>query len=177
MGSQEGKPNPIIFTSGTFDFLHAGHIAYLHAAAHLEITGDRKKAPCSLVVGINSDESVSKYKKPNVVIRPFNKIEDRMKAVAALGCVDFVFPFDEVNNNTNIKELKPKYYAKGGDYTKEELSSTPLVESYGGEVVILPFEGGYSTTGMIERLVDEARILREGNEGKLTLPGVRRKLS
>ena len=155
LSSQKGKPAAIIFTSGAFDLIHPGHIEYLHSAALIE--GDVNEARCPLVVGVNTDDSVRSYKKPNVVDRPFNTLEYRMQAVAALGCVDFVFPFEEKNNNTNIEKLKPKYYVKGGDYTKDKLSSAPLVESYGGSVAIIPIVADYSTTNIMRRLVSEAR--------------------
>ena len=159
MGSQKDKPAPIIFTSGVFDIVHPGHITYLYDAAGIE--ENTNKYPCSLVVGVNSDESVRQYKPDSVVKRPFNHLAYRMECVAALGCVDFVFPFDEANNQVNIKELRPKYYVKGGDYTKEDLSSTPIVEAYGGEVVIIPITKNYSTTKTMERLANEARELQD----------------
>ena len=160
MGSQQNKPAPIIFTSGAFDILHPGHISYLHDAAHIE--GDQK-APCSLVVGVNSDASIRQYKPSRVVRRPFNGLQYRMACIAALGCVDFVFSFDEPNNATNIEILRPKYYVKGGDYTKSDLASAPTVEAYGGQVVIIPIKEDYSTTRIMERMLNEARNLREGN--------------
>lgn len=165
MGSQTGKFSPIIFTSGAFDILHPGHIDYLHKAAALEreIEGNTVKAPCPLVVGINSDASIRSYKPSRVIPRPFNPLEYRMACIAALGCVDFVFPFDEPNNEANIEWLRPKYYVKGGDYKKSDLISAPTVESYGGKVIIIPIVEDYSDTRIFERMVNEARKLQQGN--------------
>jgi D-beta-D-heptose 7-phosphate kinase/D-beta-D-heptose 1-phosphate adenosyltransferase len=86
-----------------------------------------------------------------------------MACIAALGCVDFVFPFDEPNNERNIEVLRPKYYVKGGDYTKSDLLSAPTVEGYGGSVVIIPIVEDYSTTRILQRVIDEAAKLREGD--------------
>lgn len=165
MGSQTGNPAPIIFTSGTFDILHPGHIDYLWRAANLEreMKGRKDKAPCPLVVGVNSDASIRQYKPSRVVARPFNSIEYRMACVAALGFVDYVFPFDEPNNTVNIECLRPKYYVKGGDYAKSDLLSAPIVEAYGGEVVIVPIVEDYSDTRIFERVIDEARKLQQGH--------------
>ena len=161
LGSRTGKPAPIAFTSGAFDILHPGHIEYLYRAARLD---SEFKYPCPLVVGINSDESVRKYKKPNIVPRPFNSLEYRIQTIAALGCVDYVFPFEEEDNNENIEILRPRYYIKGGDYTKDKLKSAPFVESYGGQVVIIPITENYSTTEIMRRLVNEARNLQQNND-------------
>jgi len=118
----------------------------------------------SLVVGINSNASIRQYKPSRVVDRPFNPLAYRMAGVAALCCVDFFFPFDEPNNEANIECLRPRYYVKGGDYAKSDLLSAPTVEAYGGEVVIIPIVEDYSTTKIMERMINEARKLRVGNK-------------
>jgi rfaE bifunctional protein nucleotidyltransferase chain/domain len=144
------------FTSGGFDLLHAGHIDYLEKA----------KCLCDiLIVGVNSDESVQKYKGPN---RPIIIEEKRLKVVAALESVDYVFLFDERRNQKNIEILKPDFYIKAGDYQPEELTSKEVVEAYGGEVKIIPIKENISTTEIIEkagqlsRTSDERFIEKEG---------------
>lgn len=130
----------IIFTSGAFDLLHAGHVAYLEYA---------KSLGGFLVVGINSDASVARYKDPR---RPICPELSRCSVVAGLRSVDAVFLFDETNNNENILLIKPDLYVKAGDYSKEKLSSGSLVTAYGGSVVIAPFEQGFSSSSIIERV-------------------------
>ena len=128
------------FTSGVFDLLHAGHAEYLEVA----------KSKCDvLIVGVNTDSSVKQNKGPS---RPIITEGYRLFLVAALESVNYVFSFGEKNNNKNIEELKPDFYIKAGDYTPEKLSSAPLVKSYGGEIVIVPFKSGLSSTSIIEKI-------------------------
>ena len=134
------KSLKIGFTSGTFDILHTGHTEYLAKA---------KKQCDILIVGVNSDSSVKQYKDP---LRPYNTGTDRIKVLSALESVDYVFLFDEKNNNKNIEELRPDIYFKGGDYSNKPLSSAGIVESYGGKVVLIPFEEGFSTTNIIDKI-------------------------
>lgn len=129
------------FTSGSFDILHAGHVDYLQKA----------KLNCEiLVVAVNSDLSVKAYKDE---LRPIVPEQQRMKVVAALGCVDFVFKFDELNNNKNIEILKPDVYFKAGDYSKDKLSSAKIVESYGGRVELINLVEESSTTKIINKIL------------------------
>ncbi len=138
------KGKRVGFTSGTFDLLHPGHVSYLAAA----------RAECdALIVGVNSDYSVKIYKDP---ARPVCPEADRAVVVAALESVDRAFVFDELNNNKNIEILKPDLYLKAADYTEAKLSSKPLVESYGGKVKLVPQREGYSTTGVLARIVELA---------------------
>jgi D-glycero-D-manno-heptose 1,7-bisphosphate phosphatase len=134
------KENKTIgFTSGAFDLIHAGHADYL----------EKTKAFCDiLVVGVNSDQSVKKYKGPD---RPIINEEQRIKLVAALESVDYVFLFDERRNNQNIELLKPDFYIKAGDYSSDTLTSKEIVESYGGEVKIIPIQESISTTAIIRK--------------------------
>ncbi len=130
------------FTSGAFDILHFGHVSYLKDA----------KGFCDyLIVGINSDDSIKEYKDPR---RPIISCEARTGLVAALECVDFVFNFEELNNNENISLLKPNIYIKAGDYSKSKLSSAPIVESYGGRVELIPVVQNISTTEIINKILD-----------------------
>lgn len=129
-----------VFTNGCFDLMHVGHVRYLQAARAL---GDR------LVVGLNSDRSVKELKGPS---RPILPEEERAELLAALGCVDAVVVFDERTADRAIEAVRPALYAKGGDYEPDTIPETPLVRSLGGEVVVLPFVEGRSTTSLIARI-------------------------
>jgi D-glycero-D-manno-heptose 1,7-bisphosphate phosphatase len=129
------------FTSGSFDIMHAGHAAYLEQA----------KALCDvLIVGVNSDISVKKYKGDS---RPIIPEAMRIALVAALESVNYTFLFDERRNSENISELKPHIYIKAGDYKESELSSKELVESYGGKVAIIPVVHKISTSDIISKII------------------------
>jgi rfaE bifunctional protein nucleotidyltransferase chain/domain len=130
------------YTSGVFDILHAGHVDYLtKARAHCDV----------LIVGLNSDTSVRSNKG---ILRPICFQEDRAHVLAGLSCVDYIFVFDEKNNNTNIEQLKPDRYIKAGDYSPAKLSSAPIVESYGGKVVIIPVLHSTSTSKIIATIAE-----------------------
>ncbi len=133
----------IVFTNGCFDILHRGHVAYLEKASKL---GDL------LVVGLNSDKSVKKIKGPE---RPLNKEKDRAFVLVNLKSVDYVCLFDESTPVGLIRKLRPDLLVKGGDYRKEEIAGAKDVESWGGDIVVLPFLKGYSTTGLIKKLSAE----------------------
>lgn len=130
----------IVFTNGCFDLLHRGHAEYLHRARQL---GD------VLIVGLNSDNSVRQLKGDE---RPILPQDDRAYILASLACVDYVFIFDELRPHRAISLIKPHVHVKGGDYTKDELPEAPLVESLGGQVVVLPLVEGQSTTQIMERI-------------------------
>jgi len=131
----------IVFTNGVFDILHVGHVRYLQAAREL---GD------TLLVGVNSDDSVRRLKGPS---RPLNPEAERAEVIAALACVDSVCLFSEDRPDVLIKAVRPSVHAKGGDYKDADaLPETPLVRALGGEVVILPLVPGRSTTRLVERL-------------------------
>lgn len=128
------------YTSGVFDLVHPGHVDYLEKA----------KALCDiLVVGLNSDASVRSNKGE---LRPICNQNDRAQVVAALQSVDYLLIFDEKNNNLNIELLKPDLYIKAGDYSKAGLSSAPIVESYGGKIVLIPVKQGHSSSAIIEKI-------------------------
>jgi rfaE bifunctional protein nucleotidyltransferase chain/domain len=128
------------FTCGAFDILHAGHVSLLERARSL---CDR------LLVAVNSDYSVQNYKTP---LRPINPQQDRMRIVAALACVDAVVLMEDLRPIGLIERWHPDLYIKGGDYQTSGLRSGPVVEAYGGKVVLLPFEVDSSTTSIIERI-------------------------
>ncbi|MBF9001612.1 MULTISPECIES: bifunctional D-glycero-beta-D-manno-heptose-7-phosphate kinase/D-glycero-beta-D-manno-heptose 1-phosphate adenylyltransferase HldE [Vibrio] len=130
----------VVMTNGCFDILHAGHVSYLNNAAEL---GDR------LIVAVNTDESVKKLKGPG---RPVNSTERRMAVLAGLGAVDWVVPFSEETPQRLISEVLPTLLVKGGDYKPEEVAGGKEVIAAGGEVRILNFEDGCSTTEIIEAI-------------------------
>ena len=129
----------IVLTSGCFDILHRGHVTYLSRAKAL---GD------VLVVGVNSDDGVRRLKGPE---RPLNPLEDRLQVLAALSCIDYVVAFDEDTPVELVAEVRPHVFTKGGDYSRESLPETAVVERLGGRVVILPYIVDRSTTLLIER--------------------------
>jgi glycerol-3-phosphate cytidylyltransferase len=130
----------VVFTNGCFDLLHPGHVSYLRAARSL---GD------ALVVGLNSDTSVKKLKGPS---RPIVPERDRAAVLLALESVDAVVVFAEDTPMRLLRELRPNVYAKGGDYRVEDLPEAEVAVEIGAEVNILPFESGYSTTALIEKI-------------------------
>jgi rfaE bifunctional protein nucleotidyltransferase chain/domain len=134
----------LVATNGCFDLLHPGHVRYLQAARAL---GD------ALVVGLNGDESVRELKGPG---RPINNERDRAEVLAALECVDFVTVFPELRATKFIQAAAPAIYAKGGDYSPETLNSeeSATLEKIRAKIDIIPFEKGYSTSGLIEKLRD-----------------------
>jgi D-beta-D-heptose 7-phosphate kinase/D-beta-D-heptose 1-phosphate adenosyltransferase len=131
----------IVFTNGCFDLLHIGHLRYLEKAKAL---GD------ILVVGVNSDLSVQRLKGPG---RPILPLEERMEILSALECVDYVTSFGESTPLELISLLKPDVLVKGGDWTRETTVGREVVEGSGGEVVIVPFVEGNSTTNIIETIL------------------------
>ena len=132
----------IVMTNGCFDLLHPGHIRYLQQAAKL---GDL------LLVAVNDDDSVRRLKGAG---RPVNTVEDRMAVLAALEAVDFVLPFSEDTPARLIDVVAPDTLVKGGDYTVEQIAGHKSVLARGGDVIILDFVPGHSTTEMIERISD-----------------------
>lgn len=129
----------IVFTNGCFDLLHVGHVRYLEAARRL---GD------VLIVAVNTDASVKRLKGAG---RPINTLDDRMRVLAALESVDWVVPFDEDTPRRLISEMKPDVLVKGGDYKPDEVVGHDIVEAAGGQVRVLDFYAGYSTTELIRR--------------------------
>ncbi|MCL9775042.1 bifunctional D-glycero-beta-D-manno-heptose-7-phosphate kinase/D-glycero-beta-D-manno-heptose 1-phosphate adenylyltransferase HldE [Vibrio methylphosphonaticus] len=134
------KGEKVVMTNGCFDILHAGHVSYLNHAAEL---GDR------LIVAVNTDESVRALKGPG---RPVNPTDRRMAVLAGLGAVDWVVPFSEETPQRLIAEVLPSLLVKGGDYKPEEIAGGTEVIAAGGEVKVLNFEDGCSTTEIIEAI-------------------------
>lgn len=135
----EGKR--VVFTNGCFDLLHVGHIRYLEKARSL---GD------VLIVGLNTDRSVQTIKGP---FRPILSEEERAEVLSGLWCVDYVTLFDEPTPLELIAFLRPDVLVKGGDWAKERTVGREVVEESGGEVVILPFVQGASSSNIIETIL------------------------
>jgi D-beta-D-heptose 7-phosphate kinase/D-beta-D-heptose 1-phosphate adenosyltransferase len=132
----------LVFTNGCFDLLHPGHVRYLQEARSL---GDR------LVVAVNGDRTVARLKGEG---RPLTPLAERMEILAALASVDYVVAFEEETPFEIIEELVPDVLVKGGDWTKENIVGRERVESEGGRVLSLPYAPGYSTSGILSRIVE-----------------------
>ena len=140
MRASKSRGERIVMTNGCFDILHSGHVSYLEEAAQL---GDR------LIVAVNTDRSVTELKGPG---RPVNNVKRRMAVLAGLSAVDWVVPFEEDTPQRLIARLLPDILVKGGDYKIEDIAGGKEVIENGGEVKVLTFEDGVSTTGIIERI-------------------------
>ena len=135
----------VIFTNGCFDILHRGHVEYLSNASDL---GDL------FVIGLNSDSSVRKLKGES---RPAVDEESRALTLASFEFVDFVVFFNEDTPSELMRTLLPDIWVKGGDYTNiDELPEYKIMVEIGGEVVILPFIEGFSTTDIYKKIKDSA---------------------
>jgi rfaE bifunctional protein nucleotidyltransferase chain/domain len=135
----------IVFTNGCFDLLHPGHISYLQKARSL---GD------VLIVGINSDRSVKELKGD---LRPIFDQEERCKMLSGLESVSFITVFDESTPRDLINAILPDVLVKGGDWHLEQIVGREEVEASGGRVVSLPFEEGYSSSAIIQRILKRCR--------------------
>lgn len=132
----------MVLTNGYFDLLHVGHVRYLRAARAL---GDL------LIVALNADSTARRAKDPR---RPIVGEAERAEVLAALSCVDYVVVFEEDTAERVVSLLRPDIYAKGRDYQRSSLPEAPLVEEYGGEVRLLAFEAGHSTTAIVETILE-----------------------
>jgi rfaE bifunctional protein nucleotidyltransferase chain/domain len=130
----------IVFTNGCFDIIHRGHVEYLEDAKAL---GD------ILIIGLNSDSSVSKLKGKN---RPINKEEDRAKVLLGLKSVDGVIIFEEDAPFELVERIKPDILVKGGDWEIEQIAGHKFVLENGGEVLTIPFRSDCSTSKIIEKI-------------------------
>lgn len=130
----------VIMTNGCFDVLHAGHVSYLEEAKSL---GDR------LIVAVNDDESVRRLKGES---RPINALEDRLLVLAGLAAVDWVVPFSDDTPAALIAAVLPDVLVKGGDYDPNEIAGAKDVLQNGGEVRILAFRDGHSSSRIIDKL-------------------------
>ncbi|MDQ6982800.1 MAG: D-glycero-beta-D-manno-heptose 1-phosphate adenylyltransferase [Mariprofundus sp.] len=135
---KEGKK--IVFTNGCFDLLHPGHIDYLDRTAKL---GD------ILIIGLNDDDSIHRLKGDS---RPINPLQDRAIMLAALRAVDLVVPFAEDTPLNLITTLMPDILIKGGDYQPDDIVGAKEVRQSGGEVIVMPFINGHSSTELIRHI-------------------------
>lgn len=142
VAESHGRNERIIMTNGCFDVLHAGHVAYLEEAKSL---GDR------LIVAVNDDDSVRRLKGE---ARPVNALEDRLLVLAGLAAVDWVVPFSEDTPAALIEKILPDVLVKGGDYKPDEIAGAKEVLQNGGEVRVLAFRGGHSSSRIIDKLRD-----------------------
>jgi len=136
------KGEKVVFTNGCFDIIHLGHIDYLAKAADL---GSK------LIVGINSDDSVTRLKGKT---RPINNLQARSTVLAALRFVDAVVSFDEDTPYELIKAIVPDILVKGSDYKTEEIVGYDIVQSAGGEIITIDLVSGYSTSALEQKIVD-----------------------
>ncbi|MEQ8362357.1 MAG: D-glycero-beta-D-manno-heptose 1-phosphate adenylyltransferase [Cyclobacteriaceae bacterium] len=130
----------IVFTNGCFDILHLGHVDYLEKAAAL---GDR------LVIGLNTDDSVSRFKGPE---RPIQDQNSRARILSSLQFVDMVVLFNEDTPLELISSLIPDILVKGSDYLAENIVGAEVVKKNGGEVKTIDFVSGYSTSRIIDKI-------------------------
>lgn len=136
----KGLGDSIVFTNGCFDIMHLGHVDYLEKARNL---GDR------LVVGLNTDSSVSRFKGPD---RPVQDQQSRAMVMAGFQFVDMVILFDEETPLELISELLPDILVKGSDYLAENIVGAEVVKKNGGEVKTIDFVPGYSTSRIVEKI-------------------------
>ena len=142
--SQYGaQKKTVVFTNGCFDILHAGHVRYLIAAKEL---GD------ILIIGLNSDSSVSALKGPT---RPVNSEDDRAEVIAGLQAVDHVVIFGDATAERLVAMIKPDIYVKGGDYTMDKLPEAQVAAAYGGKTVLIPEVPGRSSSNIIKKIAGQ----------------------
>lgn len=130
----------VVFTNGCFDLLHPGHVTYLEQAREL---GD------ALIVGLNSDDSIRRLKGEE---RPVNHLQDRAHMLAGLRAVDLVVPFTEDTPIELIRALLPDVLVKGGDYRPDDIVGAAEVREAGGEVIVVPFLDGHSSSNLINKI-------------------------
>lgn len=137
---------PLVLTNGCFDLLHVGHVRYLQTAKSLGKT---------LVVGVNSDHSVSRIKpeKPGFPSHPIIPEKQRAEVLSALATVDAVIIFPETTATELIKAFQPDIYAKGGDYTIESLPEAETVQAYNGNIKLITIEVPTSTSKIIQKIL------------------------
>ncbi len=141
LGRWRFKNQKIAFTNGCFDILHPGHV---HLLSQIADVGAR------IIIGLNSDESVKNLNKGNN--RPLQDEHARSTLLAAFSFVDAIVLFDEPTPENLIRATRPDFLVKGGDYRKSEIVGSDFVESYGGQVLIIPFLEGHSTTNIEKKM-------------------------
>jgi len=136
----KSKGEKVVFTNGCFDLIHLGHVDYLEKARSL---GDK------LVLGLNTDDSVSRFKGPE---RPLQDEHSRARVLAGFQFIDLVVFFNEDTPLNLITELQPNILVKGSDYLAENIVGADVVKKGGGEVKTIDFVPGYSTTRIVEKI-------------------------
>jgi D-beta-D-heptose 7-phosphate kinase/D-beta-D-heptose 1-phosphate adenosyltransferase len=139
----KARGEKIIMTNGCFDILHAGHVRYLQQARNM---GDK------LIVAVNDDASVKRFKGDS---RPVNTLANRMQLLAALEMVDWVVAFTEDTPERLICSVMPDKLVKGGDYQPKQIAGYDCVTENGGEVVVLDYHEGLSTSNLIQTIRDQ----------------------
>jgi D-glycero-beta-D-manno-heptose 1-phosphate adenylyltransferase len=141
----------IVATNGCFDLLHVGHVRYLQAARAL---GD------FLAVGLNGDRSVRELKGTG---RPITTETDRAEILGALQCVDLVTIFPQMRASQFLVAVRPAVYVKASDYSPETLDEEEraVLKEIGAEIRLVPFETGYSTSGLIEQICNSRSLTKE----------------
>ena len=147
LAAWKAQGKKIVFTNGCFDLLHVGHVVYLEKAKAL---GD------ILIVGLNTDNSVTRLKGPK---RPLVAEADRARVLASLSFVDGVTLFEQDTPIDLITAIKPDILVKGADYRHEEVVGAKFVQSYQGEVALIPLVDDRSTTKIVNKIVKTATIL------------------
>ncbi len=137
------KQKKIVFTNGCFDILHYGHAAYLESAKN---KGD------ILIVAVNSDSSVRQIKGKS---RPINAQRDRARVIAALESVDYVTIFPQITPLSVIKKIQPDVLVKGADWKVSSIVGAEVLKTYGGKIMRAKLLKGYSTTKLIEKIVQK----------------------
>ena len=132
----------IVTTNGVFDILHLGHIKYLEEA---------KKLGNVLIVGVNTNKSVKQIKGDE---RPINDEKSRISVLAALESVDYVFLFNEKDPRKWLEKIKPDFHVKAGDYKLNQIIEKDAVEKNKGKIVVARMEKEYSTTKLINKIID-----------------------
>jgi rfaE bifunctional protein nucleotidyltransferase chain/domain len=153
-----GSDGVVVATGGCFDLLHAGHVATLRAARQL---GD------CLIVCLNSDDSVRRLKGPT---RPLVPVEDRVRVLEALECVDAVVVFDEDTPRQVLQTVRPHVWAKGGDYAGAEVPEAGVLEEWGGQAVVLPYLAGRSTTSLVEVAATSGPVAQQPTIQQQSIP-------
>lgn len=141
---EEGKK--IATTNGSFDLLHIGHVYVLESS---------KRLTDILIVFLNSDSSIKRIKGPT---RPIVPEKERAEMLSSLECIDYVVIFEEDKPLNLIKEIKPHLHIKGGTFILEKIKEEKeLVESWGGKHITLPLVEGYSTTDLINNILENLK--------------------
>ncbi len=144
IASLQEKERSVVFTNGVFDLLHVGHVRALEDA--------RSRGDC-LVVGLNSDRSVSELKGPHL---PINPEMERAEILCALSCVDYVTLFGDRRADRILEKLKPDVAAKGTDYTVDTVPERETILSYGGKIAIVGDPKNHASSDMMARIIESA---------------------